>query len=272
MKAVISVVNVAAGVGKTTISVNLAVELSARGHQTLLIDADPQANATRFFMKTDQIGWTLADTLCPPDPGARHNFARWDMFSPSRFANLYVVPSAIRLATFEGMEASHVTDLKSRLATIEHSYEFIVIDTPSSLALLTQACLNASTHVLAPISPGGQGEAGWRLLFEYIGDMPCVLRPALLGLMCNRFNCRSHESGACYEALKEEWGGWLCETIIHRDDLIEGCGEQGLPIQVCAPNSPAASLYSDLADELIVRLSMPKAQGEIPTSANHYAA
>jgi chromosome partitioning protein len=170
------------------------------------------------------------------------------------------------------MEASHVTDLETRLAMIEGSYEFIIIDTPSSLALLTQACLYASTHVLAPVSLGGQGEAGWRLLSEYIGDMPCVMRPALLGLLCNRFNCRSHESGACYEALKEEWGGLLCETILHRDDLVEGCGEQWLPIRVCAPTSPSTSLYSDLADELMVRLSVLKAQSEKPSSANHYAA
>ena len=272
MKVVISVANVAAGVGKTTVSVNLAVELAGRGHRTLLIDADPQAHATHFLMNADQIGWTLADTLCPPRPGARHNFARWDVFSPSRFANLYVVPSVIRLATFEGMEASHITDLESRLATIERSYKFIVIDTPSSLALLTQACLHASTHVLAPVSPGGQGEAGLRLLSEYIGDMPCVMRPALLGLLCNRFDCRSHESGACYEALKEEWGRLLCETIIHRDDLIEGCGEQWLPIQAHAPTSPSASLYADLADELMIRLSVPEAHSEIPPSANHYVA
>lgn len=272
MKKVISVANIAAGVGKTTVSVNLAVELAARGHSTLLIDADPQAHATRFLMNDEQIGWTLADTLCPPSPGARHNFARWDVFSSSRFANLYVVPSAIRLATFEGMEVSHVTDLRSRLATIEGSYEFIVIDTPSSLALLTQACLHASTHVLAPVSPGGQGEAGLRLLSQYIGDMPCVVRPTLLGILFNRFDCRSHQSGACYETLKKEWGVLLCETILHRDDLIEGCGEQGLPLQDCAPTSPAASLYSDLADELMFRLSVPEARSEKSPSADGYSA
>ncbi|MBA3241132.1 MAG: ParA family protein [Acidobacteria bacterium] len=223
-------------------------------------------------MTDEQLGWTLADTLCPPRPGARHNFARWDVFSPSRYVNLYVVPSSIRLATFEGMDGSHVSDLASRLATIERSYEFIVIDTPSSLAFLTRACLHASTHVLAPVSPGGQGVAGWRVLSEYVGDMPCVARPAFLGVLCNRFDCRSRESGACYEALKEEWGELLCESIIHRDDLIEGCGEQGRPIQARSPTSLAASLYSDLANELMGRLSVPEAQCETPPPANHYAA
>lgn len=257
MKAVISVANVAAGVGKTTVSVNLAVELAARGHRTLLIDADPQAHATRFLMSADQIGWTLADTLCPPQPGARHNFARWDVFSPSSFANLYVVPSAIRLATFEGMEVSHVTDLQSRLATIERSYEFIVIDTPSSLALLTQACLHASTHVLAPVSPGGQGEAGLRLLSQYIGDMPCIARPTWLGVVCNSFDCRSQESGTFYEEVKNEWGKLLCNTIIHRDNAIELSCERPEPLSGIRPDiSPAADLYAQLADEVLSRLSV----------------
>lgn len=268
----ISVVNVAGRVGKTTTAVNLAVEFSQRGKRTLLIDADPQAHATPFFMNDEHIVWTLADTLCPPRPGARHNFARWDVFSPSRFDNLFVVPSNIRLATFEGMEASHVTDLETRLSTIERFYEFVVIDTPSSLALLTQACLYASTHVLAPVSPGGQGQAGWRLLSEYISEMPCGARPAFLGILCNRFNCERRQSGACYEALKEEWGEALCGMIIHGDNLIERCGEQWQPIQLCAPDSPAASLYSDLADELMVRLSLPEAQSESQPLANHDAA
>lgn len=268
----ISVMNVAGRMGKTTTAVNLAVEFSRRGKRTLLIDADPQSHAARFFMNDEHIVWTLADTLCPPRPDARHNFARWDIFSPSRFDNLFVVPSNIRLATFEGMEASHVTDLDSRLVTIERSYEFVVIDTPSSLALLTQACLYASTHVLAPVSPGGQGHAGWRLISEYIGEMPSGARPAFLGILCNRFNCERRQSGACYEALKEEWGGVLCEIIIHGDNLTERCGEQWQPIRLCAPNSPAASLYSALADELMVRLSLTGAQSESRPPANHDVA
>jgi len=259
MKAIISVVNVASRVGKTTTAVNLAVELSRRGHRTLLIDADPQAYATPFFMNDEYIRWTLADTLCPPQPGARHNFARWDVFSPSHFANLYVVPSGIRLATFEGLEDSRVSDLESRLTTIERSYEFVIIDTPSSLALLTQASLHASTHVLVPVSPGGQGQAGLQLLSEYIDDMPAPARPAFLGILCNRFDCENRQSGACYETLKEEWGEVPFETTIHRDNLIEGCGDEQQPIRFCASNPAAASLYSNLADEVMVRLSLPEA-------------
>jgi hypothetical protein len=72
--------------------------------------------------------------------------------------------------------------------------------------------------------------------------------------------------------LKKEWGGLLWETILHRDDLVEGCGEQCLPLQDCAPISTAASLYSDLADELLFRLSVPEARSEKPSSVNDYSA
>jgi cellulose biosynthesis protein BcsQ len=80
------------------------------------------------------------------------------------------------------------------------------------------------------------------------------------------------QSGACYEALKEEWGGAVCETIIHGDNLIERYGEQWQPIRLYAHNSPAASLYSDLADELTARLSLPEAQSESRPPANQDVA
>lgn len=254
MKTIISVVNIANRVGKTTTAVNLAVEFSRRGHRTLLIDADPQAHATPFFLNEDQVVWTLADTLCPPRPGTRHNYGHWDVFSPSRFNNLCVVPSSIHLSTFEGLDLSHVFDLKARLTNLGDSYEFVLIDTPSSFALITQSALQASTHILAPVSPGSQSSAGLQLLSDFLGDMPCATRPALLGVVCNGFDCRSQESGAFYESLSEEWGALLCETIIHRDDLIESYGERRQIIQPLAPTSPAATLYSDLTGELIIRL------------------
>jgi chromosome partitioning protein len=266
MKTIISVVNIANRVGKTTTAVNLAVEFSRRGHRTLLIDADPQAHATPFFLNEDQVVWTLADTLCPPRPSTRHNYGHWEQFSPSRFANLDVVPSSIKLSTFEGMEISHIFDLTASLATLGNSYKFVIIDTPSSLALITQSALQASTHILAPVSPGGQSRAGLQLLSDFLGDMPCATRPSLLGVVCNRFDCRSRASGAFYESLSEEWSALLCETIIHQDDLIERCVDNCQIIQSLAPTSPAASLYSDLTEELIIRLEMHRANFQITPS------
>src|ERR1043166_696801 len=105
MRAVISVANVAALSGKTTVAVNLAAELSARGIRTLLVDSDPQARATPFFIKPDKIVRTLSDVLLPKraNEGRRASVV-WDVFSPLGFPHLGVVAGDISLAPFESLE------------------------------------------------------------------------------------------------------------------------------------------------------------------------
>jgi chromosome partitioning protein len=161
MRAVISVANVAAQSGKTTVAVNLAAEFPARGLRTLLVDADPQARATPFFIKPEQVVRTLSDVLLPTTVREAPRMAGvWDIFSPSNFTHLGVVAGDIRLAPFESLEQARVTDLRDRLGLLSEFYDLVILDTPSSLALLTRASLCASTHVLVPVSPGGQGESG----------------------------------------------------------------------------------------------------------------
>jgi chromosome partitioning protein len=182
MKAVISVANVAAQTGKTTVAVNLAAETSARGIRTLLVDADPQARATPFFVRPDQIVRTLSDVLLPRTPlEGRHTPGVWDVFSPRGFTHLGVVAGDICLAPFESLELARVTDLRDRLGLISELYDLIILDTPSSLALLTRACLCASTHVIAPVSPNGQGEEGVSLVEQCLGNMPAAPRRSRCG-------------------------------------------------------------------------------------------
>lgn len=87
--------------------------------------------------------------------------------------------------------------------------------------------------------------------------MPCACgRVGLLGVLCNLFDCRSRRSGEFYESLKDEWGDKVLETIIHRDDLIEACAGRRLPVRACAPTSAAATLYAELAGEVLLRLGV----------------
>jgi cellulose biosynthesis protein BcsQ len=105
MRAVISVANVADRSGKTTVAVNLAAEFSARGVRTLLVDADPQARATPFFIKPEQVVRTLSDVLLPTTEREASRVASvWDVFSPAGFTHLGVVAGDIRLAPFESLE------------------------------------------------------------------------------------------------------------------------------------------------------------------------
>lgn len=257
MKAVISVANVAARSGKTTVAVNLATEFARRGLRTLLVDADPQARATAFFMKPGEVVGTLADVLLPrARPGARHRASVWDVFSPTSFTNLGVVAGDIGLALFESLENARPADLSARLASISDFHDVAILDTPSSLALLTRACVYASTHVLAPVSTGGQGEEGLRLMHDYLDGTQFGDKRAELWMVCNRFDCRDPSSGKLYERLKAGWRERVFDTIVHLDNKIEACSERGRPVTAAASHSPAADLYARLADEALSRLRL----------------
>jgi chromosome partitioning protein len=257
MKAVISIANVAARSGKTTVAVNLAAEFAARGWRTLLVDADPQARATPFFMKPDEVVRTLSDVLLPVTRRVtRHPASAWDVFSPSDFPHLGVVAGDIRLAAFEGMESARLTDLRDRLELISGFHDVAILDTPSSLALLTRVCLRASTHVIVPVSPDTQGEEGLRLVAEFLGNMSCGDAPPGLWVVSNRLDCRDRSSGLLDERLRAGWSGMVFDTIIHRDDLIESCAERGRTVTNFAPQSPAADSYARLTNEVLVKLSI----------------
>lgn len=260
MKTVISVANVAARSGKTTVAVNLAAELASRGLRTLLIDADPQAHATQFFIKPDQIVGMLSDVLLPQSRNlSQHPSTIWDVFSPASFPYLGVVAGDIRLAAFDGWESARAADLGARLASISDFHDVAILDTPSALALLTRACLSASTHVLAPVSPGGQGEEGLHLIYEYVGGLPGGDARPELSVVCNRFDCRDRSSGLLDERLRAEWGGKVFETIVHSDDQVEAGTECRQTIRELAPTSAAAALYARLADEVSERFSLTPA-------------
>jgi chromosome partitioning protein len=260
MRAVISVANVAARSGKTTVAVNLAAEISQRGIRTLLVDADPQARATPFFLKADRIVRTLSDVLLPPmAPEARRAAEVWDVFSPTGFTHLGVIASDIRLAPFESLEGARITDLRDRLGLIPDFYDLVILDTPSSLAPLTRASLCASTHVLVPVSPGGQGEEGVSLIEQSLGKMPCCPTPESVWVVCNRFDCRDHSSGLIYDRLTARWGGRVFDTIVHRDEQVEAYAGRGMMVAAYGRAAPGADLYARLADETLARLRLTSA-------------
>lgn len=260
MRQVISIANVAARSGKTTLAVNLAAEFSARGIRTLLVDADPQACATAFFIKSSKVVRTLSDVLLPTTGRvARRAADVWDVFSPRGFTHLGVVAADIRLAPFESLEGTQITDLRDRLGLISDSYDLVILDTPSSLARLTRACLCASTHVLIPVSPGGQGEMGVSLIEQSLGNMPCGVPPEAAWIVCNRFDCRDHSSGQLYERLTARWGERVFDTIIHRDEQIEAYAERGMTVAASGQTTPGADLYARLADETLARLRLTPA-------------
>lgn len=249
MKAIISVANVAAGVGKTTISISLAAELALRGFRTLLIDADPQAHATSYILPEGPPAASLTNVLCEAghETSARPVYLWEALAPPNAIAGFDFVPTDIGLATFESMEYPSLFSLREGVEMLASFYEFVVIDAPPSLGSITQNCLHASTYVIVPVAPRTQSKEGLRLISKYIAEMPRVYAPDLLGVVCNFFDCRERASGEFVEELRRECGEIVCETLVHRDEWIEGCGERCQIIQSYAPTSTAAALFAELA-------------------------
>jgi chromosome partitioning protein len=277
---IITIANVAAGVGKTTLSVSLASELALRGHRTLLIDADPQATATEYFINPQGVKLSLADVLCSSVQTDDCELSQLStslsvIIVPTRFKNLHVAPSSIRLAAFESdlfMKDSLIVlnKLKSQIEQLDTDYEFIIIDTPPSLGQITNACLQASTHVIVPVVPRQQSIHGLQLIVERIGNMPCTTAVArfgvmpcinerieLLGVVFNHFDCQRPMSGTLFTDLKREWKDLCFDTVIHRDSLIESCTKRHEVLQAEHPRSQAATLYAELTDEIVRRLALP---------------
>lgn len=257
MKAIISVANVAAGVGKTTISISLAIELALRGCRTLLVDADPQAHATNYFLPAEPPAVSLTDVLCGP---ARAASARpvylWDALALTAITGLDFIPADIGLATFDGLADPALFSLHEAVALLVSYYEFVVIDTPPSLGNMTQNCLHAATHVLAPVVPHAQAQAGLRLISKYIAELPRVCAPELLGVVCNFFNCRERMSGDFVAELRREYSELVCETLMHRDERLAGCAARRQIIQHDAPTATTAKLFAELTDELLARMGI----------------
>ena len=151
MKRIFSMVNHKGGVGKTTCAVNIAYQLSQLNHKVLLIDADPQWNATAGLgIEPDQVSGTLYN-LFSDDPKDM-DVSIQDIILPTKYNNLNLIPATIGMAIIDriGFTGSELV-IKNAINTVANDYDYTIIDTPPSLGILTTASMVASTHLLVPI-------------------------------------------------------------------------------------------------------------------------
>jgi chromosome partitioning protein len=141
----IAIANQKGGVGKSTTAASLATELAVREFETLLIDADPQANATQIFLPPENVKTSLADVLI----GAGASIAEKRV--TTEIEHLDIVPATLSLANFDREPALSVTKLRTALRDLGDHYDFIIIDTPPNFGLLLTTALTAATHVLIPV-------------------------------------------------------------------------------------------------------------------------
>jgi len=252
---VITIANQKGGVGKTTTAAMLSAELAIKGYHTLLIDSDPQANATTIFLDPHCLQTSLAYAIMsrdkkPPAPLV-------EQLVTTELELLDLVPATLGLANFDREPALSVTNLRTAIKALRNKYEFIIIDTPPNLGLLLTASLTAATDVLIPVQAAPFALAGLNDLVQVIeGAKGLNENLSLLGAVCTLFDTRTSVSGESFRALTQMMPDKTFDTIIHRQTKLEELPALHMPIQLYAPTSRGAEQYATFTDELLARLNL----------------
>ena len=241
MKRIISVANHKGGVGKTTTSVSLGVCLSEMGRRVLLVDLDPQGNLSQT-LSAPQTGRTLYEALREGK----------DLPLVQIREKLWVCPSSIDLVSMD-LELSTLPRREYRLRELLSplDFDYILLDCPPSLGLLTINALSASREVLIPLTPEALPAKGLGTLLEIIRKVEGGLNPDLHlgGILITRYN-RRKINRIVEETLRESFGSMVYQTKIRENVDIAEAPLQGTDILSYSPKSPGSQDYRSLALEV----------------------
>ncbi|MEN6627362.1 MAG: ParA family protein [Candidatus Sumerlaeia bacterium] len=249
MPQIITVSNQKGGVGKTTTAVNLAAALGALGHFTLLVDMDPQANATSAIgVDPNNLEASTYEALVTDDPPKAHVL--------QEFKNIALLPASIDLAGAE-IELLEQEErefaLKRSLARLDDIYDYIVIDCPPSLSVLTINSLVAADWVLVPVQAeylALEGLSRMMLMIQriqkrYQADLK------LLGIVTTMFDGRTNLAQQVLEELRRAFPEKLLKTMINRSVRLSEAPSFGKPIVYYDPRSTGSEQYLELTREII---------------------
>jgi chromosome partitioning protein len=249
----LTIANQKGGVGKTTTSINVSAALAQRGLRTLLIDLDPQGNATLSFVEPDAIDRSIYDLLTDPACTAA------DVIRPSNVSNLDLIGARISLAKAEakliGEFDSHFR-LKDKLSHINGRYDYIVIDTPPTLGILTVNALVAATHLLVPIQSSYYAIEGTDDLLDTYEKIRARPNPELkfLGVVITIDDKRTVLARDIRDQIRTVFGDKVFQTTITRSVRLEESPAYKKSIFEFSPNSSGASEYYSLTEEVLSRV------------------
>ncbi|MBI5087413.1 MAG: ParA family protein [Actinobacteria bacterium] len=246
---VIAVANQKGGVGKTTTTVNLGACLAELGFRTLVVDLDPQGNAsTGLGIENRGLETSMYHVIM-------HEVPLEDCVEPSAVKNLFVAPASLDLAgaEIELVPAfSRENRLRRAIQAVVDDYDYVLIDCPPSLGLLTVNGLNAAGEVLVPIQCEYYALEGLGQLLRNVDLVKRNLNPQLevSTIVCVMYDARTKLSDQVVQEVREHFGDKVCRTVIPRTVRLSEAPSFGQPIITFDPTSRGAVAYREVAKEV----------------------
>ena len=246
---VIAVANQKGGVGKTTTTVNLGACLAELGYRTLIVDLDPQGNAsTGLGIDNSGLETSMYHVIM-------HEVPLENCVEPSSVKNLFVAPASLDLAgaEIELVPAfSRENRLRKAIAGVLDDYDYVLIDCPPSLGLLTVNGLNAASEVLVPIQCEYYALEGLGQLLRNVDLVKRNLNPQLevSTIVCVMYDARTKLAEQVVKEVREHFGEKVCRTVVPRTVRLSEAPSFGQPIITFDPTSRGATAYRGVAKEV----------------------